>query len=108
MKRAVILAVAALGCVLAGAVAFSATDHVSFWLALYWAVETATTVGYGDVTPHTASAHLIAVGVMLTTIPCLGASFASLTAFHLHRHVRDHIDRALAARGPEDDKGEAP
>lgn len=105
MKRAVILAVAALACVLGGAVAFSVTDHVGFWLALYWALSTATTLGYGDVTPRTGAAHLVAVAVMLSAIPLLGASFASLTAVHLHRHVRDHIDRALAARGTENDNG---
>jgi voltage-gated potassium channel len=102
VKRAVILAVSALACVLAGAVAFSLTDHVGFWLALYWALSTATTVGYGDVAPRSGSAHVIAVCVMLSSIPLLAAAFASLTAMHLHRHVRDHIDRALAARGTED------
>lgn len=111
MKRAVILAVAALACVLAGAVAFSVTDHVGFWLACYWSLSTASTVGYGDISPHSGSAHVIAVLVMLTAIPCLGASFASLTAMHLHRHVRDHVDRALAARDEsrrERGEGEAP
>lgn len=98
MRRAVILALAALCCVLAGAVAFSLADHVSFWLALYWALSTASTVGYGDVAPRSGSAHVIAVLVMLSAIPLLGAAFASLTALHVHRHVRDHVDRALAAR----------
>lgn len=109
MKRAVILAAAALGCVLAGAAAFAATDHVGIGIALYWAFSTATTLGYGDVTPRTGAAHWVAVGVMLTAIPLLGASFASLTAVHLHRRVRDHIDRALASRPapPAHDEGES-
>ncbi len=106
MKRTLILAVAALACVLAGAVAFSVADHVSFWLACYWALGTATTAG-GDVAPQTAAARDVAVVVMLTCIPLLAATFASLTAMHVHRHVRDHVDRALAARLPEDSEGEA-
>lgn len=104
-----ILAAAALACVLGGAAAFSLTDHVSFWLALYWAVATASTVGYGDVTPRTGAAHIAAVVMMLTAIPCLGGSFAAATAAHVHKRVGhqldrhaekvgDHVDRALAAR----------
>ncbi len=33
--------------------------------ALYWSVTTVTTVGYGDITPHTALQKLYAIGVML-------------------------------------------
>jgi voltage-gated potassium channel len=81
----------------AGAIAFSVTDHVSLLLACYWAVATGTTVGYGDVAPHSGPAHLVAVIEMITAIPLLGAAFASLTAMHVHRHVREHVDRAIAA-----------
>lgn len=63
-------------CVIAGGIAFSATDHVPVTTGLYWAVTTATTVGYGDVTPHNGSSRIIATAVMLTTIPMLGAVFA--------------------------------
>ena len=59
-----------------GAAAFSIADHVSFGLALYWAVTTATTVGYGDVTPHNTASRVVAAGVMLGTIPVFGAVFA--------------------------------
>jgi voltage-gated potassium channel len=83
---------------LAGAAAFSATDHVSFWVACYWALSTASTVGYGDLVPESGAARVVAAAVMLTAIPLLGAAFASLTAMHLRRHVRDHVDRALAER----------
>lgn len=97
MRRTVILAALALASVLGGAVAFSLVEHVSFWLALYFSAATATTVGYGDITPRTAEGHVVAGAVMFTAIPLLGATFASLTAMHVHRHVREHVDRALAA-----------
>lgn len=61
---------------LLGAAAFSLTQHVSFGLALYWAVTTATTVGYGDVTPHNSAGRIVASLVMLGTIPVFGAVFA--------------------------------
>ena len=108
MKRTVILALSAVACMLAGAVAFSAADHVPFWVAAFWAVETGTTVGYGDIPARSGPARVVAVLVMITAIPFLGAAFASLTAMHVHRHVRDHVDRALAARPPQDDEGEKP
>jgi hypothetical protein len=39
-------------------------------------VTTATTVGYGDVTPRNTAGGVIATGVMLTTIPIVPAVFA--------------------------------
>jgi voltage-gated potassium channel len=62
--------------VLIGAALFSLTEHIGFGTAVYWAVTTATTVGYGDVTPHNTAGRVIAAGVMLTTIPIVGAVFA--------------------------------
>jgi len=58
------------------AVLFSSAEHVGFGTALYWSITTATTVGYGDVTPHNPAGRVIAVGVMVTTIPIVGALFA--------------------------------
>jgi voltage-gated potassium channel len=49
---------------------------MSFATALYWAITTATTVGYGDITPKNPAGRAIAVGVMLTTIPLFASSFA--------------------------------
>ncbi len=66
----------AVGIVFVGAGLFSLTEGVSYGLALYWSVTTATTVGYGDVTPHNTAGRVIAAGVMLTTIPIVGAVFA--------------------------------
>ena len=40
----------------------------SFWDGLYWAVTTMTTVGYGDLSPHTTAGKLVAVAVMLVGI----------------------------------------
>jgi voltage-gated potassium channel len=72
-----LIAVAAL-IVLIGAGLFSLSEGVSYGVALYWSVTTATTVGYGDVTPHNTAGRVIAAGVMLTTIPIVGAVFALL------------------------------
>src|SRR5947209_2657119 len=50
--------------VLAGGVAFSQVEraqHLSAWDGVWWAMSTITTVGYGDVTPHTVAGRLIAI-----------------------------------------------
>jgi voltage-gated potassium channel len=75
-KHIAILLLSATGCVLAGAAAFAVTQQRSFSTGLYWAITTATTVGYGDVTPSNAAGRVIAVLVMLTTIPLLASVFA--------------------------------
>ena len=50
--------------VMAGGVAFSQVErsqHLSAWDGVWWAMSTITTVGYGDVTPHTVAGRLIAI-----------------------------------------------
>jgi voltage-gated potassium channel len=66
--------------VIAGGIAFSITEGVSTGSGLYWAVTTASTVGYGDVTPHDSTGQVIAALEMLTAIPLFAGVFATVTA----------------------------
>ena len=75
-KHIAVLLASAAACVLAGAAGFAVTQGRPFSTGLYWAITTATTVGYGDVTPETAAGRVIASLVMLTTIPLLASVFA--------------------------------
>jgi voltage-gated potassium channel len=57
--------------VLIAGAAFAAIEkdqNLSAWDGIYWAISTVTTVGYGDVYPHTDAGRVIAAAVMLTGI----------------------------------------
>jgi voltage-gated potassium channel len=53
----------------------------SFGDAVWWAVSTVTTVGYGDLTPVTLSGRLIAVALMIAGISLLGVVTATLASW---------------------------
>jgi voltage-gated potassium channel len=97
--HALVLVGAAIFFVVAGGVAFAATQHLPVTTGWYWAITTATTVGYGDVTPKNASGRLVASVVMLTTIPLLAGAFAVVTGSAVARGVRRILE--MGARFPE-------
>jgi len=90
LRRSQALHLVAIGalCLVGGAEAFSATQHVGFGLALYWAITTATTVGYGDVTPHNTAGRIVASATMLTTIPLFASAFALFAGAVASTHLR--------------------
>jgi voltage-gated potassium channel len=96
-----VLVVGVVVVVLAGAAAFSLQQHLSFGTGIYWAIETASTVGYGDVVPKGGVGRAIAVLVMITAIPLLAGVFstatASLTSLRLRRLLG--MDRSLPPDG---------
>lgn len=53
----------------------------SFGDALWWAIVTITTVGYGDLSPVTATGRIIAVGLMIGGIALLGTVTATLASW---------------------------
>ncbi|HTW97495.1 MAG TPA: ion channel [Acidimicrobiales bacterium] len=99
-RRAAVLVLAAAACVLAGGGAFAAVDHLRVTTGWYWALETATTVGYGDVTPDNAPGRIVASLVMLTSIPLLAGAFSVLTGSMIAERMRRLLQ--VGARFPED------
>ncbi|MFC6182039.1 potassium channel family protein [Lactiplantibacillus daowaiensis] len=63
------------------ALLFSVFEHQSLSDSLWWAITTATTVGYGDDTPHTAVGKVIAVGLMFGGIGFIGLLTSTITDF---------------------------
>lgn len=66
-----------------GAISFSLAEHVSFGESFWWAIATATTVGYGDISPHTLIGKIIALVLMLIGIGVIGLLTSSLTTFFI-------------------------
>lgn len=57
----------------------------SIWDGMWWAVVTATTVGYGDISPVTVAGRLIAVVLMLMGIGLTATLAASVAAYFVHQ-----------------------
>jgi voltage-gated potassium channel len=74
--------------IVAGGIAFSLTEGVSLGTGVYWAIVTASTVGYGDVTPHNTAGRIVAFAVILTAIPLLASVFALAAGVAAAVHIR--------------------
>jgi voltage-gated potassium channel len=55
-------------------------EFPNVWLGLWWAVQTVTTVGYGDIVPSSVGGRLIAAFVMVSGIGFLTVVTATITA----------------------------
>lgn len=65
----------------------------TFGDSLWWAAETLTTVGYGDVTPVTATGRVIAVGMMACGVALIGAVTGSFSSWLIQTFTREDEKR---------------
>jgi voltage-gated potassium channel len=86
--------------VLGGGAAFAAVEksqHLSAWDGVWWAITTVTTVGYGDIKPHTDEGRVIAMVVMT-----VGIGFVALfTAAAAERFMRSQRAERQELQGVE-------
>ncbi|MGP3256006.1 ion channel [Lactobacillus gasseri] len=74
-----------------GSVAISITEHVSLDQAFWWAITTASTVGYGDISRHTISPQsllgkLVILAMILIGVGVMEIVTSSLTAYLMRRN----------------------
>jgi voltage-gated potassium channel len=93
--------------VVGGGMLIRVLDHSEYptvWTGMWWAIQTVTTVGYGDVTPKHVSGRLVAALVMLEGIAFIAIITAAITSTFVARAEREQAagadaeDAALEAR----------
>jgi voltage-gated potassium channel len=86
-----IIVVATATVVVLGGVLMRFIDHEEYdnvWVGMWWAIQTVTTVGYGDVTPANLSGRIIASFVMLEGIAFLAIVTAAITSTFVARATK--------------------
>ena len=103
-NAASVIVVATTGVVLGSGVLITLVDHAEYpnvGLGLWWALQTVTTVGYGDVTPTQVAGRVVGAAVMLE-----GTAFiAIVTAVITSTFVTRATEERDAARSEEDGAG---
>jgi voltage-gated potassium channel len=80
--------------VLASGLLMRVLDHREYhniFIGMWWAIQTVTTVGYGDVTPKAVAGRIVAAAVMLEGIAFVAIVTAAVTSTFVARatHLQD-------------------
>ena len=101
-----VIVVATAAVVVVSAVLMYVLDHDEYpnvWRGMWWALQTVTTVGYGDVTPTHTSGRIVATFVMLEGIAFVAILVAAITSTFVARAAREREDvEAEGSRGGEE------
>ena len=89
------------GAILVSAFGMMYVEGMRFKDALWWAFVTATTVGYGDLSPASSGGRVIAAVLMMVGIGLIGSLTSSITSFFLNRkpereHSSERVEMAVA------------
>ena len=75
-------------------------EYPNIWVGMWWALQTVTTVGYGDVSPTNPSGRIIGAFVMLYGVAFVTIFVAAITSIF--------VTRASAERGIAEDQADRP
>ena len=66
-------------------------EYPNIFIGMWWAIQTVTTVGYGDVTPKAVAGRIVAAFVMLEAIALVAIVTAAITSTFVARatHLQD-------------------
>ncbi len=79
--------------VLASGLLMRVLDHREYpniFIGMWWAIQTVTTVGYGDVTPRNVAGRVVAAAVMLEGIAFVAIVTAAVTSTFVARATEQH------------------
>ena len=88
-------------CIGIGGVTIHYAEGMSFSDGLWWSFVTATTVGYGDISPSTIPGRIIATVLMLVGIGLIGSLTSTITTLFFQKHEqksetsRDKLIRSI-------------
>lgn len=68
---------------------YALVEHLSEGLGLYWAVQTISTVGFGDLSPRTNLGHYVAVATIIIGVAFWNFSFGLVTSWLISFGMRD-------------------
>lgn len=80
----------ALSILVIGSLIYSSSENVPFTKSLWWAITTATTVGYGDMSPATDTGKIVAVILMILGVGVIGMLTSTITSFFMHNEEQSN------------------
>lgn len=94
--------------VVGGGAAFASIENghrsepLDAWDGLWWAITTATTVGYGDIYPETDGGRLLAIGLMVVGIAFVGFLTAAIAQRFILPVVEEGLGRVEETQSVDD------
>lgn len=79
---------ASMFCIVTGGIAIHFVERMTVFDGIWWSFVTATTVGYGDISPTTPTGRVIAAILMIVGIGLIGSLTSTITALFFQRHDR--------------------
>ena len=79
--------------ILLWAIVFSFVENHSFFNSLYFTITTMATVGFGDITPHTAWGKAIVMIYALTWVPLFVSLSWIILENRFNRTVKQHVNK---------------
>jgi voltage-gated potassium channel Kch len=80
------------------------SEYPNPWIGMWWAIQTATTVGYGDVTPRHVSGRIVGVVVMLWGVAFISIITAIITTTFI---TRARVERGVGLARELDESDDA-
>jgi voltage-gated potassium channel len=81
--------------IVAGGYAFANTENTTTGEGMWWALVTATTVGYGDLSPHTETGRVVGAAVMVVGTGFIALLTAAAAQRFLTTAVREEVEERV-------------